>query len=475
MSAEENTPEPGKPRAGWFRTIISSISGEQHDFTSGGLGRAIVLLSIPMVLELSMESLFALCDIFWVSHLGSDATAAVGLTEALLTLYYAVAIGIAMSVTALVSRRIGEKDEKRAAKAGVQAIYLGLSIGVLTGIPCWIYGEQILGLMGADEDVLAIGSGYTKVILGANVVVMLLFLHNAIFRGAGDAALAMWALWIGNGINLVLDPLLIFGIWIFPEMGLTGAAVATLIGRTVALVFQLWMLSNGRSRIRLRGSAWKFDPAAMTRLLRLSFGGIAQFAVATSSWVFLMRVMATFGSATLAGYTVGIRVLVFTLLPAWGLSSAAATLVGQNLGAKQPDRAEKSVWVIGWYTMAFLGVMMLAFQFFSPWMVSFFKLEEAEAVQAAVNCLRIMSAGYLFYAWAMVIASGFNGAGDTMTPTWMNVVFLWFLQIPLAWWMATGTDLGSNGVFWAVIISESLLSIVAITIFRRGNWKLMTV
>ena len=483
MSADDDNDEPPEKvseapaddsdssRNGWWATVKASLSGEQHDFTSGSLVRAIILLAIPMVLELSMESLFAVCDIFWVSNLGSDATAAVGLTESVLTLYYAVAIGISMAATALIARRIGEKDEKRAAKGGAQAIYLGVVVGILTGIPCFIYGDQILALMGASPEVVEIGGDYTKIILGANVVVMLLFLNNAIFRGAGDAALAMRALWIGNGINLVLDPLLIFGWWIFPEMGLTGAAVATLTGRTVAVGYQLWVLTGDQSRIRLQGAAWRFDPGAMLRLLKLSFGGIAQFAVATTSWVFLMRLMATFGSAALAGYTIGIRVLVFTLLPAWGLSNAAATLVGQSLGAGKPERAARSVVLTGWFTMGFLGLVMVTFFFFSPMIISIFKTDTPLAAQTAIDCLRIMSAGFLFYSWGMVVTNGLNGAGDTMTPTWLNLICFWLIQIPLAWWLATKTSVGSDGVFWAVVVADSILAILAISVFIRGGWK----
>ena len=470
MPSDSHNEQP----AGWLPTIRSALSGEHHDFTSGNLVRAIVLLAIPMVLELSMESLFAVCDIFWVAKLGSDATAAVGLTESLLTLYYALAIGISMAATALVARRVGEGNAPGAAKAGAQAIYLGLILGILTGIPCWLYAGDLLRLMGASAEVVEIGAGYTQVVLGGNVVVMLLFLHNAIFRGAGDAALAMRALWIGNGINLVLDPLLIFGWWGFPEMGLLGAAVATLCGRTVAVGYQLWALGCGRSRIKLCGGAWRFDLAAMLGLLRVSFGGIAQFAVATSSWVFLMRVMSTFGSSTLAGYTIGIRILVFTILPAWGLSNAAATLVGQNLGAGKPDRAEKSVWLTGGLNMAFLALVMVLFLCFGRSMASIFT-SDPEVIDIAAECLRVMSYGYVFYAWGMVMTNAFNGAGDTMTPTWLNLICFWCVQIPLAWLMAREWGIGPNGVFWAVVIAESLLAGLAVALFLRGRWKTISV
>ncbi|MGI9242562.1 MAG: MATE family efflux transporter, partial [Verrucomicrobiales bacterium] len=462
------------PIRGWRSTLRASLSGEQHDYTSGNLVRAIILLAIPMVLELSMESLFAVCDIFWVAKLGSDATAAVGLTESILTLYYAIAIGISMAATAMVARRVGEKDPGRAAKSGAQAIYLGLVLGITTGIPCWLFAGDLLRLMGASPEVVSIGVPYTQIVLGVNVVVMLLFLHNAIFRGAGDAALAMRALWIGNGINLVLDPILIFGWGIFPEMGLTGAAVATLCGRSVAVAYQLWVLGSGRSRLRMGREAWRFDLSAMFALLRVSVGGIAQFAVATSSWVFLMRVMAGFGSTTLAGYTIGIRILVFTILPAWGLSNAAATLVGQNLGAGKPDRAARSVLLTGWFNMTFLGLVMVVFLIGGRAIASIFTSDRA-VIEVAAECLRVMSYGYVFYAWGMVLTNAFNGAGDTMTPTWLNLICFWCVQIPLAWMMAREWGFGASGVFWAVIIAETLLAGLAIVLFLRGKWKTIAI
>lgn len=444
-----------------------SLSGEHIDFTTGSLKMAILLLAIPMVLELSMESLFAICDIFWVARLGSAATAAVGLTESVMTLFYAVAIGISMSVTAMVSRRVGEKDHAGAAAAGAQAVYIAFAVGVVTGIPCFLFADNVLAMMGGDAEVIATGTTYLRITLGANVIVLLLFLINAIFRGAGDAALAMRALILGNCINIVLDPIFIFGLGPIPPMGVTGAAVATLTGRTIAVFYQFYALQKG-SRLPMSGGAWKFDLNLTGRLMRLSIGGIAQFAIATSSWVVLMRLMARFGSEALAGYTIAIRIIIFTLLPAWGLGNAAATLVGQNLGAGQPERAEKSVYLTGFYNMAFLVVVSVSFIFFGGAFVGVFT-NETEVIRVGTECLRVLGFGYILYGWGMVLVQAFNGAGDTMTPTWLNLITFWVVQIPLAWFMTE--KIGPAGVYWAVMIADVLLFIFVLPLFRRGKWK----
>lgn len=467
-SSESNTDEV-TPRS-WRATIRLALAGGHRDYTSGPLSQAILLLAIPMVLETLMESLFAICDIFWVSKLGSDATAAVGLTESVLTLYYAVAIGLSIAATAMVARRIGEGKPEAAAKAGAQAIYIGVILGTLTGILCWFAAPKILGFMGASNEVVEIGSGYARVILGANTVILLLFMHNAIFRGAGDPALAMRALWIGNGINIVLDPCLIFGWGPFPEWGLTGAAVASVIGRSVAVCYQVYHLNKGTGQLRLHGPTLTPDFSIMRRLIRVSVGGIAQMIIATSSWVALMRLMATFGSSTLAGYTIAIRIIVFTILPSWGLSNAATTLVGQHLGAKLPDRAAKSVWLTGFYNMAFLGVVMISFLLFGHVFVGIFT-EDEEVLATGVRCLHVFSYGYLFYGWGMVVTQAFNGAGDTMTPTWLNLIAFWVVQIPLAWFLALQMRWGPSGVIWAVVVADALLTAMAIAMFMRGRWK----
>ena len=453
-----------------FRAIRESLAGVQHDYTKGSLPRAITLLAIPMVLEMVMESLFALCDIIFVSQLGAHAVATVALTESMLTILYAVALGLSMSATALVARRVGEKNPVGAAAAGAQAIYVGLAIAVVVGIPGWLFAPELLAMMDAEQAVIEEGSTYTSILLGCNAVILLLFIHNAVFRGAGDAVLAMRSLWIANGINLVLDPCLIFGLGPFPEMGLTGAAVATTCGRGIGVAYQFWALRSGRGRIHLRGDAFRIDPAAMLNLLRISAGGIGQFLIVTSSWVFLMKITAQFGSAALAGYGIAIRILMFTLLPAWGMSSAAATLVGQSLGAGLPDRAERAAWLTGKYVMVFVSAVMVACLAAGSTMIELIN-DDPEVVRIGAESLRIITYGYVFYGWGMVLTQAFNGAGDTATPTWMNFYCFWVLQIPLAFFLAQRLELGPAGVFWSVAVAESVLAVVAIVWFRRGHWK----
>jgi putative MATE family efflux protein len=459
---------------GFFATIRDAIRGVPHDYTSGNLRRAIVLLAVPMVLEMAMESVFAVCDIFFVARIGIDAVATVGLTESLLTLLYAVAIGLAMATTALVARRIGEKKPEAAAVAAVQAIWLGLGIAALVGIPSWIYAPRLLEFMGASQGVIETGVPYTRILLGFNVVIILLYLNNAIFRGAGDPAIAMRALWIANGINLILDPCLIFGLGPFPELGVKGAAIATTIGRGTGVLFQLAMLYSGKGRISLRQAAFKLKLPVLFRLVRVSLGGIGQFLIATASWVVLMRLVAPFGSAALAGYTIAIRIVVFALLPSWGLANAAATLVGQNLGAGRPERAEKAVWLTGKYNMIFLGFVTILFVATAGLMVRIFT-DDPETLPIAAESLRIMSYGYMFYAWGMVFTQAFNGAGDTRTPTWINLIAFWMIQIPLAWWLSSSTGFGPRGVFWSIAIAESILTLIAAWMFRRGGWKTQVV
>jgi putative MATE family efflux protein len=450
--------------------VRESLSGKQHEYTRGPLRHAIVLLAVPMVLEMCMESVFAVCDIFFVARIGTDAVATVGLTESMLTLLYAVAIGLSMATTAMVARRIGEKKPKEASAAGMQAIYVGIALAAAIGIPCWIFAPRLLELMGASAGVIETGAGYPRILLGCNVVIMLLFLNNAVFRGAGDASVAMRALWLANGINLVLDPCLIFGLGPFPEMGVTGAALATTIGRGSGVLYQFAAFRSRRSRIELRGVALRLRTRVMFRLVRISLGGVGQFLVATASWVALMRIVAPYGSASLAGYTIAVRIVVFALLPSWGLANAAATLVGQNLGAGKPERAERAVWLTGLYNMIFLGLVTVAFVGTAPWLVAIFT-DDAEITPVAVAALRIISYGYVFYAWGMVLTQAFNGAGDTTTPTYLNLVCFWMLQIPLAWWLAGGVGIGPRGVFWSVAIAESVLTVIAAIVFRRGRWK----
>jgi putative MATE family efflux protein len=457
-------------RAGFWSNVRASLSGERHDYTSGPLNRAIALLAIPMVLEMAMESVFVVVDVFFVGRLGPEAVAAVGLTESVTTLLYAIAIGLAMSATAMIARRIGEGDRDAAARAGFQAIVIGLVIAVLIGVPAFFLGPRVLAAMGASPATVEVGGGYTSILLGTNVVILLLFLNNAVFRGAGDAALAMRSLWLANGLNIVLDPCLIFGLGPFPELGVTGAAVATTCGRGTGVLYQFWMLRRGTGRVRLAGAALRVDLAVAKRLVRLSLGGIGQMLVATASWVALMRIMSEFGDHAVAGYTVAIRIIVFAILPAWGLANAAATLVGQNLGAGKPERAEASVWRTGLFNMIFLLVVTGLFLAFGAPLVALFN-PDAGVVAIGSEALRVISYGYVFYAWGMVMMQAFNGAGDTLTPTWVNLGCFWACQIPLAWILAQGFGWGPPGVFWAVMLSEMLLALVLMVLFKRGSWK----
>jgi len=454
----------------WWSIVRASLRGEAHDYTSGSLPRAIWLLAIPMVLEMAMESTFAIVDVFFVSRLGDAAVATIGVTESMLTIVYAFGIGLAMATTAYVARRIGEKNVDGAVRGATAAVALGVAIGVLIGIPCLFFAPELLRAMQAPAEVVASGSGYARVVLGGNLVVLLLYLNNAIFRGAGDPALALRALVLANGINIVLDPCLIFGLGPFPELGVTGAGCATLIGRSTGVVYQLWMLRRGVGRIALRGPVARVELPIVRELVRLSLGGVGQLLIATASWVALMRLVAPFGSEALSGYTIAIRIVVFALMPAWGLSNAAATLVGQNLGARQPERAEHSVWLTGRYNMIFMLAVTVLFLAFAPLLVSAFTATPGTHA-IGVRALRTLAYGYVFYAWGMVVAQAFNGAGDTLTPTRLNFFCFWCFQIPLAWSLSGPLALGPDGVFWSVCVSESVLAVSAILLFRRGRWK----
>lgn len=429
-----------------------------------------LLLAVPMVLEMALESVFAVVDVFWVSQLGPDAVATVGLTESMLALVYAVAIGLAMSAAAMVARRIGERDPEAAARTAVQAIALGVAIAVPLGVAGALFSRRLLALMGASPAVVAGGGTFTAVMLGGNIVILLLFVINAVFRGAGDAAIAMRVLWLANAVNLVLDPCFIFGLGPFPELGVTGAAVATTTGRGLGVLFQLWALSRGRGRLRVQRAHLRLEPAVMLRLLRVSGSGILQTVVGTASWLGLVRILARFGSSALAGYTIGIRMVVFALLPSWGMSNAAATMVGQNLGAGKPERAERAVWVAGFYNMLFLGAVGLLFVS-APGVLARLFTRDTAVVAHATDCLRFVSYGFLFYAWGMVLTQAFNGAGDTWTPTVLNLFCFWLFEIPVAWLLAVRSGGGPRGVFAAITLAFSLLAVVSALLFRRGRWK----
>jgi putative MATE family efflux protein len=464
-----NSPPPSPPRSLW-ESLWEAIRGSHQDYTTGSLNRAILLLAVPMVLEMVLESLFAVVDVFWVGRLGANAVATVGLTESLLSLIFAVGIGLSMSTTAMVARRIGEKDPEGAAVAGVQAIVLGLITSVAIGIPCFIYAPKLLRLMGASNDIVTMGGGYARIALGGSGAILLLFLNNAIFRGAGDAAIAMRLLWVSNLINLVLDPCLIFGWGPFPRLGVTGAALATFTGRSIGVGYQFYRLLRGTQRIRILRRQLRVNWSVLLRLVRVSLTGILQFAIAHTSWIGLVRIVSVFGSAALAGYTIAIRIVVFAILPSWGLSNAAATLVGQNLGAGKPERAEQAVWRTGLYNMLFLGSLGIFFVFFAEPIVRLFT-QDAAVVPLAATCLRIVSYGNIGYAYAMVMLQAFNGAGDTVTPTVVNFFGFWLLEIPLAYWLAISMRLQSNGVFYAIVVAEGSIAVASAVLFKRGKWK----
>lgn len=448
----------------------AAISGKEQEFTSGSIRRAVFMLAIPMILEMLMESIFAVVDIFYVSKVSVNAVATIGLTESVVTLIYAVAIGLSMAATAVVARRVGEKDFKGAATASIQVILLGILVSVLVSVVGIVFAKDILRLMGGEADLIAEGYGYTQVLLGGNVTIMLLFLINAIFRGAGNASIAMWTLILSNGLNIILDPIFIFGLGPIPAYGVKGAAIATTIGRGAAVLYQLSILFNGKSLVKIALRDIKLQVDIMINLIKVSLGGIGQFLIGTSSWVFLMRIMSEFGSEVLAGYTIAVRVMMFTFLPAWGMSNAAATLVGQNLGAQKPDRAEASVWKTGKYNAIFMVLVSLVYLVFAKDIIQLFNTEEAVVKNGAL-CLQIVAAGYLFYGYGMVVINAFNGAGDTKTPTWINFICFWLFQLPFAYLAAVRFDFGPVGVFLAITFAEVLIAIIGIWWFRKGKWK----
>ncbi len=458
----------------FFKYFKIAVTGKEQEFTTGSIRRAVFMLSVPMILEMMMESVFAVVDIYFVSKVSVNAVATIGLTESVITLVYAVAIGLSIAATAVVARRVGEKDMHGASQAAVQAIFLGISVAVLVSVIGLMYPKEILGLMGAEPDLIEEGYGYTKVLLGGNVTIMLLFLINAIFRGAGDASVAMWTLILSNGLNIILDPIFIFGLGPIPAFGVQGAAIATTIGRGTAVAFQIIILFYGWSRIKITLKDLVLRVKVMVNLINVSLGGIGQFLIGTSSWIFLMRIMSEFGSEVLAGYTIAIRVMMFTMMPAWGMSNAAATLVGQNLGANQPQRAEDSVWKTGKYTAIFMAIVSLAYLLFAKTIIGWFT-NEIEVIKQGSLCLQIIAAGYIFYAYGMVVIQSFNGSGDTRTPTYINFICFWLFQLPFAYLAAITFELGPKGVFWAITLAEVSVALIGIVWFRKGKWKQMKV
>jgi putative MATE family efflux protein len=460
-------------RQGVWSAVREALAGEHRDYTAGSIDRAIVLLAIPMVLELCLESVFAVVDVFFVARLGADAVATVTLTESMLVLLYAVAMGLSVGATAIVARRTGERDGDGAARAAAQAILLGVCIAVPAGVAGAVYARPLLRLMGATPGVLA-NASYTTIVLGADGVVMMLFLINAVFRGAGDAAIAMRVLWIANAINICLDPCFIFGLGPFPRLGVTGAAVATTTGRGIGVLVQLYCLRSRNGRVAIRREHIRFEPGVMLNMVRLSGSAVVQGLIPNLSWLALVRILATFGSDALAGFGIAFRLVVFALLPAWGLANAAATLVGQNLGAGKPERAETSVWRACLYNMVFLSAVGFVFVVLPAPLVAAFTRQPGVAGHA-VRALRIVSAGFPFYAYAMVLTNSFNGAGDTITPTIINLFCFWLWELPVAYGLAHMARMGPSGVFWSIAVAYSTMALVSAVWFRRGRWKLKRV
>jgi putative MATE family efflux protein len=456
-----------------FTFIKGAIKGEEQDYTKGSMRKAVFLLAIPMILEMMLESVFAVVDLYFVGHLpdSSHAIQTVGLTESVLTIIYSLAIGISMAATAMVARRIGEKNPDGAARAGMQAIFLSVVITVIISIPGFIYAADILRVMGAEEATVLIGTPYIRIMMGGSIVIMLLFMINGIFRGAGDASMAMKSLWLANICNIILCPILIRGFGPIPAFGLTGAAMATTIGRGIGVLYQFYHLFFGKSVIRIRLKHLVWDSPLIKSVIKIASPGTLQFVIASCSWIFLAKMVAdTGGDEASAGYQTAIRVIMFFILPAWGLSNAAATLVGQNLGALQPERAEQSVLTTAKYNIIFMSVVSVIFLVFAPGIISFFT-PDGTVKNYAVQAMRIISCGYVFYGIGMVMANAFNGAGDTWTPTWINLAGFWAFQIPLAYVLAVLFRMGPLGVFIAIPVAETAISITAYILFRKGKWK----
>ena len=463
-----------EPSPSFGAALKEALRGSHRDFTAGPLGTAILILAIPMVLEMVMESVFAVVDVFFVGRLGAEAVATVGLTESMLAVVYTIAVGLAIGATAMVARRFGEGDRDGAAHAAAQALTLGLSVSVVIGIAGALLAPRLLALMGASPAVIATGSNYTRMMLAGNASIVMLFLVNAIFRGAGDAAIAMRVLWLANALNILLGPCLIFGLGPFPRLGVTGPAVATTIGRSTGVLFAATRLFSGKGRLAVRRQHWRLDPALLGRIVRVSSSARVQVFIGSASWIGLTRIVSAFGSDAVAGYTIGMRVVLFALFPAFGISNAAATMVGQALGAKKPERAERAVWVAGGYATAFLGLVGVSFVLFAPAIVGIFT-SDPDVARYAIQCLRIVALGFLFYGYGMVFTQAFNGAGDTRTPTRLNLGIFWLFEIPLAWLLADRLGVGPHGAFIAITAAFSLFALVGALLFRRGRWKTIRV
>ncbi len=458
----------------FFILLKEAIAGKEIDLTQASIKKAIFLLAVPMILEMSMESIFALVDIFYVSQVSTNAVATIGLTESVITLVYALAVGLSMAATAIVARRIGEKDPEGAKRVTVQVIFLGILVSSIVSVIGILFPKEILGLMGGEQSLIDEGYRYTQILIGGNFTIVLLFLINAVYRGAGNASMAMWTLILSNGINIVLDPIFIFGWGPIPEYGVAGAAIATTIGRGTAVLFQLYILFYGSTRIRLALKNFVVNIGVMINLIRVSLGGIGQFIIGTSSWIFLMRIISEFGSEVLAGYTIAIRVIMFTMMPAWGLSNAAATLVGQNLGANQPERAETSVWKTAKYNAFFMVAVSVIYLLFAKTIIGWFSVDP-EVLKYGALSLQIVTIAYFLFAYGMTVTMAFNGAGDTKTPTIINFFCFWVFQLPFAYFTSLVLDWGPIGVFVAIALAESLIAVIAIVWFKKGKWKMIKV
>lgn len=454
----------------YWSLFISALKGEEKEYTSGSINRAIILLSIPMIAEMSLEAVFAIVDTFWVAKISVNAVATVGYTESMMMVVYSIAVGMSIAATAVVSRRIGEKETDRATRAGFQAIILALTVSIITGIFGFIYAAELLQMLGAEQSVIDEGIGFTKIMFLGNASVMLLFLINAVFRGAGDASIAMRSLLISNGINIVLDPIMIFGLGPIPGYGIEGAAIATTIGRSIGVLFQLYFLISSKSVITIRWRHMVIKLKTIWELIRISISGIGQFLIETASWIFLVSLMSRFGTDAVAGYQIAFRVIVFTILPSWGMSNAAATLVGQNLGAGHPDRAEASVWKTATYNVIFLGLISIVFFILSEEIISIFS-QEPSVLHTGTLALRIICLGYVSFAFGMVVSQAFNGAGDTRTPLLINIFAFWIIQIPLAYFLAITLDWKTTGVLATIAIAHTIHAIVSVWFFRKGKWK----
>lgn len=447
-----------------------ALKGEETEFTSGSINRAIFLLSIPMIAEMVGEALFAIVDMIFVSRISVNAIATVALTESPLMIIYSVAVGLSMAATAIVARRIGEKKPEKAANAAFQSILLAAAVGIVLGVPGFIYAEEILALMGGESDLIAEGVGYTRIMYAGNISIVLIFLINGVFRGAGNASIAMKSLLLANGLNMILDPIFIFGWGPVPAFGVEGAAIATTTGRSVGVLYQIVHLVNGSSIIKLGWENFVVRLKTLKEIVIVSIGGIGQFIVESLSWLFLVRVIAEFGTDAIAGYQMSFRVIIFTLLPSWGMANAAATLVGQNLGAQKPDRAEISVWKTAKWNTIFLIFIAILFSIFADEVLSVFN-QTGVVQQTAIDALRIICFGYIFFAYGMVIGQAFNGSGDTRTPLYINLVVFWVIQIPLAYLLSIKLDWGPEGVFFCIAFCHSLYAVIAIWLFRKGKWK----